>query len=117
MKPKIFVTGYPLGGKPIDMNPADPTAGIEYWDGDVIGEAIAEDGAGLAQHLSSSWGWLKHDMGIDSDWKHDAYNEYYPEGWEIVLILPQDAKAHTGLQEAIRLNKETKGHGRKAVPA
>lgn len=44
----------------------------------------AVDGVGIvASHASSTPEWAKHDMGIGSDWKHDAYDEMYPDGWEL----------------------------------
>lgn len=47
--------------------------------------ALTEDGDCIAEHLSSHTTWGKHDMGIDSNWKHDIYNSVYGEGnWKLV---------------------------------
>jgi hypothetical protein len=59
--------------------------------------ALSEDGNGLAGHLSSNEGWAKHDIGINSDWKHEKYKEKYPDGYELIWIdmkgeLPEDFK-------------------------
>jgi hypothetical protein len=53
---------------------------------DVIGYALAENGEGLASHLSSNESWAKHDMGLTSDWKHDHYSKCFPEGYELIWI-------------------------------
>lgn len=65
--------------------------------------AIAEDGTCVAQHCCSHEGWMKHDLGMTSDWKHENYNAHYGAGnWELEWV--DDPKAHAGLTEAIRLN-------------
>lgn len=47
--------------------------------------ALTEDGDVVASHLSSNTSWGKHDMGIDSNWKHTNYDEAYGAGqWELV---------------------------------
>ena len=40
----------------------------------------------ITGHWSTSEPWCKHDMGITSDWKHDIYNELYPNGYELVWL-------------------------------
>lgn len=76
------------GGKGTDMN-------------NVI--ALCEDGHCLAGHLSSTEGWAKHDIGINSDWKHDKYKEHCPEGYELVWV--DDAEGHEGIDAAYTLNQ------------
>lgn len=72
---------------------------------DVLGTAIAEDGTALASHLSSSIGFLKHDMGYKgSDWKHDLYKAHYPDGYELEWV--DDPEKHEGLQKAFENNKK-----------
>lgn len=70
---------------------------------DVIGNALAEDGTGLASHLSSSIDFSKHDMGLTSDWKHDTYAKHYPNGYELEWV--DDPATHEGWQKALALNK------------
>lgn len=48
--------------------------------------AMAEDGKVVGNHISSSKGWAKHDIGITSDWKHDDYQKNYPEGYELIWL-------------------------------
>jgi hypothetical protein len=68
-----------------------------------VGVALAEDGDYLAGHISSSKNWSKHDMGITSEWKHDAYAKKYPEGYELEWVdCPKD---HAGLLAACELNQ------------
>ena len=45
-------------------------------------DTVLEDGRinVIASHLCSSPSWVKHDMGMESDRKHDVYNE----AWELV---------------------------------
>jgi len=54
--------------------------------GDVVGYAVAEDGHCLAQHLSSSINFAKHDMGLNSTWKHELYYKHYPDGFELKWV-------------------------------
>jgi hypothetical protein len=65
--------------------------------------AVAEDGCFLASHLSSHEEWAKHDIGLTSDWKHNAYRSHYPDGYELVWV--DDAQTHEGLQAAYVLNQ------------
>lgn len=67
---------------------------------DVISAALAEDGTCLAGHMSSSIGFVEHDMGITSDWKHDAYAAHYPGGYELEWV--DDPSSHAGFKEAHR---------------
>lgn len=60
--------------------------------------AMAEDGKILAQHVSSTKEYGLHDIGINSDWKHDKYRKYYPDGYELVWV--EDCENHQGLQQA-----------------
>jgi hypothetical protein len=65
-KPKIFIVAQPLEN------------------GEYLGQALAEDGTGLASHLCSKKLWVRHDMGINSRWKHEFYDAHYPNGYELV---------------------------------
>lgn len=65
--------------------------------------AIADDGHVLAEHVCSSEGFMSHDLGITSTWKHENYNAHFGEGrW--VLEWVSNPSDHAGLQEAFRLN-------------
>jgi hypothetical protein len=66
--------------------------------------AVAEDGCFLASHVSSSETWARHDIGLTSDWKHDRYQEHYPDGYELEWV--ENAKTHEGLQAAYVLNQQ-----------
>jgi len=68
----------------------------------VHGMAISEDGVVLAEHISSSHGWFLHDMGIESDWKHELYKAHYPEGYELILV--NDPKNDPELKAAVEKN-------------
>ena len=72
----------------------------------INGMALAEDGTYLAGHISSNEGWFRHDMGLTSDWKHEVYNEYCPNGYELVEV--ENPRDHKGLQAAYKLNQEKK---------
>lgn len=69
---------------------------------DVI--ALHEDGNCLAGHACSAPCWGPHDMGVTSDWKHETYWKFYPEGF--VLEWVEDPKGHEGLRRALELNKK-----------
>lgn len=65
--------------------------------------AIAEDGNVVAVHTCSNESFMRHDLGLTSDWKHENYNEHYGEGnWELEWV--GDLDNHAGLAEALRLN-------------
>jgi len=85
-KPKIYVFVQSSRGD-VDK-PADPTKGIEWYDADVVGAAIAEDGTHVAGHLSSSLAWFRRDMGLTSTSKHDRYRAHYPDGYDLVEAEP-----------------------------
>lgn len=68
---------------------------------DVCG--IAEDGVCLAGHCCSHPLYGPHDIGVTSDWKHETYAKYYPNGFDVEWV--EDVKAHEGLQRAFALNK------------
>lgn len=66
--------------------------------------AIADDGHCLAQHICSSEGFMPHDMGITSNWKHENYNKHFGEGnWELEWV--PDPRNHAGLDAAYALNQ------------
>lgn len=74
--------------------------------------AIAEDGTVLASHVCSHEGFMPHDLGVTSTWKHDLYNAHYPDGWEIEFVSYDDVATHEGLQKAFSLNtKQTAEDG------
>lgn len=54
--------------------------------GDTMGYAVDKDINIIAKHYSSGINWTKHDMGISSDWKHDTYDEKFPNGYELAWI-------------------------------
>lgn len=85
-KPKIYLACFPMG-----------------WKTDVVGHALAEDGAGLASHLSSNVEYSKHDLGLTSDWKHDVYQKHFPDGYELEWVDNPDT--HAGWQAALALNQ------------
>ena len=68
--------------------------------------SICEDGHVVAQHICSSPGWCKHDLGIGSTWKHDQYSEHCPDGYELIWV--DDPRGHAGLQAAAELNRKLK---------
>jgi hypothetical protein len=55
-------------------------------DGDVLAYALAEDGTGLARHLSSGVEFAKQDVGFTSRNCHDAYAAHYPGGYTVVWL-------------------------------
>lgn len=88
---KIFLWCVPLGTGRGLVNGS--TVG-----GDVAGYAITEDGRGLASHLSSSEWFSKHDM----YWKHEAYAEACPDGYELEWV--DDVDGHPALLKALEIN-------------
>jgi hypothetical protein len=69
--------------------------------------AMAEDGTVVGQHICSDPYFMKHDLGLTSNWKHENYNQHYGEGnWELVWV--DDPLTHEGLQAAYELNQKNK---------
>ena len=67
--------------------------------------AIADDGNVLASHLCSHEGYMAHDLGMTSSWKHENYNEHFGEGnW--VLVWIDDPANDERIKNALELNKK-----------
>jgi hypothetical protein len=66
--------------------------------------AICEDGHCLAEHISSSEWFALHDIGINSDIKHEQYKEHCPNGYELVWV--EDARNSVKLDAAYAKNQE-----------
>lgn len=98
MKPKIFLFCLATGEGSGIVNGSTPG-------GDVLGCALAEDGEGLAQHLSSSESFSRYDMGLTSTRKHDVYEAKYPDGYELEWIVESDLDGHAAFQAAWTLNQ------------
>lgn len=73
---------------------------------DVIGIALAEDGHVLASHYSSSVSYLKHDLGLTSDWKHEQYRGHYPDGYELEWVDDASPGNHEGVDAAMEKNQQ-----------
>lgn len=75
--------------------------------GDLSVVALAEDGEQLAGHVSSSESYAKHDIGINSTWKHDKYKAHYPDGYELVWLTEEECNTNTEFLALIeKLNSE-----------
>lgn len=77
--------------------------------GDVVVDALSEDGHFLASHMSSSVDWAKRDIGFLPFFgetvgtrKHDLYKAHYPDGYELVWV--DEAKSHAGVRQAYELH-------------
>lgn len=93
---KIYLTAFPTGGGSGAVQGS--TRG-----GDVLGQALAEDGTAVAGHLSSGVNFAKHDMGLTSDWHHEQYRAHYPHGFDLEWV--DDPETHPGWQAALALNR------------
>ncbi|MBW5416069.1 MULTISPECIES: hypothetical protein [unclassified Pseudomonas] len=72
--------------------------------GNLWAMALAEDGHVLAEHVSSTVYWAKHDLGIGSTWKHELYDQHYGAGnWELEWI--EDTNVNDGFQQALLRNE------------
>ncbi len=78
--------------------------------------ALAEDGTFLASHVSSSDYFAKHDIGITSDWKHEAYKKHYPDGYELVWVDDATPGKCPGLDEAYARNQAMRPDAVEVVP-
>lgn len=60
----------------------------------------ADDGTLVASHISSHEAWAQHDIGVTSEWKHDAYKARYPDGYEIEWVPRFLVGTHPGIAAA-----------------
>lgn len=70
--------------------------------------AIAETGVVAAMHICTSAAFMPHDLGMDGrcTWKHDQYNQKFPEGWETEWVPDDMRDHHLGLRDALKKNSE-----------
>jgi hypothetical protein len=56
--------------------------------------AICEDGVELENHISSSIGWAKADIGLldTGNLKHETYKKHCPKGYELVWIEREEGE-------------------------
>lgn len=87
---KIYVFGIYTGESSYGtIRNAEPCGDVQGFavDGIVIDEEDGKEKLNcIAQHWSSGENWCKHDMGITSDWKHDTYKQFHPDGYELEFI-------------------------------
>lgn len=49
------------------------------------GCVVTEKGVRVTSHFSSNIEWLKHDLGVTSDYNHHTYNKLFGvDGWELI---------------------------------
>jgi hypothetical protein len=75
------------------------------WGDDLAAMAVGEDGVVLAQHVSSSLSWAKHDIGHEGvsgsgpgTVNRGRFGEHFPAGYETEWV--DDPANHAGLQGA-----------------
>lgn len=95
---KIYLTAYPLNSGSGAVHGSTPG-------GDVLGCALAEDGIVVAQHLSSSVGFARHDLGLESDWQHERYRAHAPAGFELEWVEWSERNIHPGWLAAMERNR------------
>lgn len=64
--------------------------------------AVSEDGHVLAGHCCSNHYWIRHDMGLTSDWKHEEYRKHYPDGFDLEFVDLEASRVmeHEGVKAA-----------------
>lgn len=83
-------------------------------DGIWTGFALAEDGTGLVEHMSTSKFWIRHDMGLTSKNHHAEYEAHYPDGYELVDYVD---KTDAELREDAEYMKASRGNHDEVPPA
>lgn len=68
--------------------------------------SLSEDGTGLCSHISTNLSFAKHDIGFNSNWQHDIYKEYYPDGYELLWLEEKELENHCEFKKALKTNKE-----------
>jgi hypothetical protein len=79
------------------------------------GYALAEDGTGLAAHISSSRHWCSIDMGCDLNVKSpkfDIYSEHYPQGFELIdlTMLGEEELLYADEYQAALILNQAQAH-------
>jgi hypothetical protein len=87
MKPKIFIWSVPL-----------------FFNNDVHGYALSEDGVLLASHHSSNEAWNKIDM--TNEIKVKIYEKHYPNGYEIEFVKEGDYNVRKDFAKAVDILTE-----------
>jgi hypothetical protein len=77
---------------------------------------VAEDGAALGGHVCSHECYMPHDLGIlegTREDRHKGFRDYYPGGYRMEFVDGDTVRSgkHERFENAMRLNKETKGLG------
>lgn len=71
--------------------------------------AIAEDGTCLGQHVCSSEGYMKHDLGVLEgtrlDRHEESYSKHYPDGYVMEWVPSNEIRTNEKLMKAFDLNK------------
>jgi hypothetical protein len=65
---------------------------------------LAEDGECICEHCSSSPWYAKHDIGFNSEWKHEKYLAKYPQGFQLIWLEQEDMDGD-GIKDALRRNQ------------
>lgn len=63
-------------------------------------QALSEEGHFITGHISSTVDFAKHDIGLTSNWKHELYEKYYPDGYGLLWV--DDPENNEELNEAYR---------------
>jgi len=64
---------------------------------------LAEDGAGLGDHICSHEAYMTADLGVlegSRPDRHETFREHYPDGYRMDFIPAPDVKTHPGLEAA-----------------
>ncbi len=69
-------------------------------------QALTEDGVFIAGHICSDHSWGPHDLGVTSDWHHDTYRKYYPDGFEVVWVEVDDPRLLAAYEAHKAMTKE-----------
>ena len=70
--------------------------------------AMAEDGTLLGSHYCSGWRYAPADLGAEEgtrDDRREIYAAHYPDGFEIVLVPPEERDTHPGLLAMLEARK------------
>jgi hypothetical protein len=97
---------YNPNNKPVEELPSIFAYSIPSGFGrDVFVYALAEDGEGLGNHMSSHDSWGKLDIGFAGDTRpdrHKTYQAHYPDGYKMEWTTIDDDR----LKTAIKINHE-----------
>jgi hypothetical protein len=72
----------------------------------IMAQLITQDGVPIGTHICSAFHFMYGDLAITNPLssRHESFREYYPDGYQLEMVIDEGKATHPGLIEAIRMN-------------